>query len=406
MIIEKAEKILEEYNLCNNCLGRMFGLLGKSENHIRGKSIRLVLNMEREAKGKEPLKEPEKCELCGGVLKRVEYFARLCYDKASKLKIQFDTFLVGSSFPDEIMQREREIIEKFELSHAEPINREFNREVGKILEVFFQKSVEKKNPDVVFIIDPITEKINIQINPLYVYGRYRKLVRGLPQTPLRGYDESVASIICKPFSRAAKGKAVFHGAGREDIDVRMLGNGRPFIVEIKNPKIRKINLNEIAEEINKSRKVEVLNLRFINRNEMEKILTENHKKEYEALVYVKEGIREGDVIKVVKKLTNATIHQRTPLRVLRKRSDIIRVRKVYKVSGEVIDDKHFKLRIFCDGGLYIKELISGDEGRTTPSVSEILNKNAVCKALDVINIEVSENGSESPHNKEENKREA
>ena len=186
----------------------------------------------------------------------------------------------------------------------------------------------------------------------------------------------------------------------------MLGNGRPFIVEIKNPKIRKINLNEIAEEINKSRKVEVLNLRFINRNEMEKILTENHKKEYEALVYVKKGIREGDVIKVVEKLTNAIIHQRTPLRVLRKRSDIIRVRKVYKVSGEVIDDKHFKLRIFCDGGLYIKELISGDEGRTTPSVSEILNKNAVCKALDVINIEVSENGSESPHNKEENKREA
>lgn len=27
-----------------------------------------------------------------------------------------------------------------------------------------------------------------------------------------------------------------HGSGREDIDVRMLGDGRPFILEFINPK--------------------------------------------------------------------------------------------------------------------------------------------------------------------------
>lgn len=27
----------------------------------------------------------------------------------------------------------------------------------------------------------------------------------------------------------------FHSGGREDIDVRMLGNGRPFLIELINP---------------------------------------------------------------------------------------------------------------------------------------------------------------------------
>ncbi|HIP75409.1 MAG TPA: tRNA pseudouridine(54/55) synthase Pus10, partial [Thermococcus paralvinellae] len=65
---------------------------------------------------------------------------------------------------------------------------------------------------------------------------------------------------------------------------------------------------------------------------------------------------------------------------------IVRVRKVYDVNAEIIDDKHFKLRLITDGGLYIKELISGDNGRTTPSVSEILGKKAWCEKLDVLNI--------------------
>ena len=46
------------------------------------------------------------------------------------------------------------------------------------------------------------------------------------------------------------------------------------------------------------------------------------------------------------------------------------------------------MRIKTEGGLYIKELISGDGGRSHPNVSEILGVNAVCEQLDVI--EVSE----------------
>ena len=64
----------------------------------------------------------------------------------------------------------------------------------------------------------------------------------------------------------------------------------------------------------------------------------------------------------------------------------VRVRRVYNVSGEYIDEHHFKLKLVTDGGLYIKELISGDKGRTKPSVSEILGKEAWCEILDVLDV--------------------
>jgi hypothetical protein len=38
-------------------------------------------------------------------------------------------------------------------------------------------------------------------------------------------------------SSGAAGGVKFHGAGREDVDVRMLGRGRPFILQVLNPRV-------------------------------------------------------------------------------------------------------------------------------------------------------------------------
>jgi len=67
---------------------------------------------------------------------------------------------------------------------------------------------------------------------------------------------------------------------------------------------------------------------------------------------------------------------------------MVRVKHVLDLSYEIIDDTTFEMKIKTEGGLYIKELISGDEGRSKPNVSEILGVNAICEQLDVI--EVSE----------------
>lgn len=383
MIVEKAERVLEKHKLCDHCLGRLFAGLGKGTNEERGRAIRFVLNMERSTRGLEPIKEPGECELCRNVFERIPELVEIMR-KASE-GIEFETFLVGSRLPEDVGEKEKTLWEEFEIETAEPINREFNRELGKA----FGKATGKdtsKNPDLVFIVEPFSGKVELQINPVYVYGLYRKLVRGIPQTPLPDFEDSVASIICRAFSRAFKGKCIFKGAGREDVDVRMLGNGRPFIIEVKRPKWRNVNLDEVAREINTSSKVEVLNLRFVSAKEAEEVLTKNHRKEYLALVLVEKGVTPREAEEVAKKLTGLEIHQRTPWRVRKVRTDKVRVKRVYGAETRWVDDKHFELRLVTDGGLYIKELVSGDKGRTRPSVTELLGKKAWCERLDVLNI--------------------
>ncbi|MDV3104749.1 tRNA pseudouridine(54/55) synthase Pus10 [Thermococcus waiotapuensis] len=383
MIIEKASKALEKHELCNHCLGRLFAKLGKGTNEERGRAIRFVLNMERSREGLFLIGEPEECGLCGNVFERIPELVEKM-KKASE-GIEFDTFLVGSRFPEEVRRKEKVLWEEFGIETGEPINREFNRELGKAFGVETGKDTSR-NPDVLFIVEPYLGEIEVQINPIYIYGRYRKLVRGIPQTPLPEFKESIASIICRVVARAFDGECIFKGAGREDVDVRTLGNGRPFVVEVKRPKRRKVDLNKIAEEINASGKVEVLDLGFVSANEAEEVLTKNHRKEYLALVFVKDGVTPEEAVEVARKLRNLEIHQRTPWRVRKVRTDKVRVKKVYEAQSRWIDDTHFELYLVTDGGLYIKELISGDKGRTKPSVSDLLGKSAWCERLDVLNI--------------------
>jgi tRNA pseudouridine synthase 10 len=49
------------------------------------------------------------------------------------------------------------------------------------------------------------------------------------------------------------------------------------------------------------------------------------------------------------------------------------------------------MKIRCQGGLYIKELVTGDKGRTDPCVSGIVNAEAKPLKLDVLNVIMKEN---------------
>ncbi len=79
--------------------------------------------------------------------------------------------------------------------------------------------------------------------------------------------------------------------------------------------------------------------------------------------------------------------QETPQRVTHRRADITRTRAVYDAEGELTDDRHAELRIHGEGGLYVKELVSSDEGRTEPSLAGLLDTDAVVTALDVIDVQ-------------------
>ena len=402
LAILKAKELLEltEGNICNHCLGRKLSSLVKGEDNLdRAKKISEELNINQ---------DDADCVICGNIFDRIndELFDKI-YNKIEHLGVEFDTFLVGTSLDKAIKQKDDEISDSLDVV-VEPIKKELNRIIGSEIENNSDKEVSFEKQDIVINVD-IRKKTNVrlQINPLFIEGKYNKYLRGIPQTKWpctkckgRGcdecngtgkqYPESVEELLSERILEVTRGyEAKFHGAGREDIDVLMLGSGRPFVLEIKEPKIRKINLKELEEEINKSAegKTAYHGLKFVERNRKAeiKVSSPDTYKVYKALVKCEEPYDKSK-LKDLEKLDE--INQQTPIRVLRRRADKVRIKHVKELKSEVIDDYTFEITIKTEGGLYIKELISGDEGRSKPNVSEILGVNAVCAQLDVI--EVSE----------------
>ena len=180
---------------------------------------------------------------------------------------------------------------------------------------------------------------------------------------------------------------VFHGAGREDIDARMLGSGRPFIVEAVRPRIRTIDLAGLQENINRHAegKVEVIELNVAYSAMVERLKEATFLKTYSALVRLGAEVAEEKLKSGLKRLVGQ-VDQRTPTRVSHRRADKLRVRKVYSADLLEIAGKMVRINIKGDSGLYIKELISGDGGRTEPSLAGRLEVDAVVEELDVINV--------------------
>src|SRR5207245_11587435 len=68
------------------------------------------------------------------------------------------------------------------LTSPEALKAEVNREVGKRVSDLVHKEAALDHPDVVAVLDTGFDHVDLQVNPLYLRGRYRKLSRGIPQT--------------------------------------------------------------------------------------------------------------------------------------------------------------------------------------------------------------------------------
>jgi len=441
-IIAKVERLLEKHSICDQCLGRQFAFLGtNTTNEHRGTALKLVTSMYADGEikrgerttGEELLRtlaengmfeaakilckkhhiefnETYECDLCSisgeSVFDRIPMIVEFVQRDVEA--IECDSFLVGTSPEPNLAEKNDELRAQMELLDAETLKSDFNRELGKRLERALQKRVDFQLPNVVVFYNMAKDEIEIQINPVFIYGRYRKLVRGMPQSrwdcnPCKGkgceecdgtgrkYPDSVSEYIGKPVQTALNGsKFKVHAAGREDVDVLMLGNGRPFVVEISRPRIRMPDLKEITSLVNKSAdgKVEIDNLEFSTRKRFQDLKSDaaENVKEYHAIIKTQFEITEAQLEKATKKLTGVVLEQRTPHRVSHRRADLIREKRVLEVKLTKIDANTIDGYFNVQGGTYVKELISGDDGRTTPSVSEVLGTPCVCAQLEVIAI--------------------
>ncbi|HJH26250.1 MAG TPA: hypothetical protein C5S37_05610 [Methanophagales archaeon] len=174
----------------------------------------------------------------------------------------------------------------------------------------------------------------------------------------------------------------------------MLGSGRPFVVAIKEPKRRKADFRLLVDKVRDENagKLEVIGLQYVKREMVARIKSAKADKTYRVRVGIKPNVLEKDLKNALDTLTGAVIEQRTPTRVLHRRADMVRRRKVHSAKLISFGESVFFMEIRCDGGLYIKELVSGDGGRTKPNLSELLGTEveAEVKELDVMDVLVFE----------------
>jgi tRNA pseudouridine synthase 10 len=319
---------------------------------------------------------------------------------------EMGTFLIGCRLQEGVQDAEEYLWSLVGAENSEPIKRELNRTFGKSVEAKSGKKVDFDNPDVIFTVDYEEDRVDKQIAPIYIYGRYKKLVRGIPQTkwPCREcggkgckhcdgkgkmYPESVEEIVAAELLRHFQSTSTkFHGKGREDIDALMLGSGRPFVIEIEAPLVRTADLSFLEGKVNASAggKVEVSEFRASNKQEVIDIKAAEDDKTYECIVKC-EGITEGDLKKLEEFFSKEVkLKQRTPTRVAHRRADLVRDKVIKALKAEMIEDGKFKVNITASSGTYIKELISGDSTRTKPSFTEILGKACLCESLNVTEV--------------------
>ncbi len=436
-IFEKARSMLRRYPLCDSCLGRQFALLGYGlTNAERGRALKTALFLTAhlrlkggdqgalevirdlavngffeparaflEKEGQEVPPGPDECYLCRGILARVGELASKALEALRGY--EFHNFLVGIELPPEVGEREDAFRAEFGLEHAEALRNELSREIGKLISKALSVPVEYRKPDVLILVRPFEGTVEVRPNPVFIAGRYRKLVRGIPQarwvcTRCGGhgcprcnwtgklYPTSISELICEPVVEAFQGEdAAFHAAGREDIDARMLGPGRPFVVEVKRPKKRRVDLRALEEEINRRAEgmVSVSGLKYVDRNFVRRVKSEKAEKVYEVVVKFDRPVSDDELARLEEAFSGITIKQRTPLRVLHRRPDKVRVRSVRELKVlERLGPDVVKIRVRCDGGLYVKELVTGDEGRTRPSISEFIRAGAQVLELDVVDV--------------------
>ena len=408
-VLQVARDALAMGPVCDACVGRLvadrsFGLT----NAERGKGLRVAVSLADD----EPYEDSEECWVCEDETTRYDWWAEQAATAARGY--EFDTYQVGSQVPPLIEENDRLLREEvgLEVEAGELLTSEFNREVGKRLGKRTDSEVDFERPDVLFLCDLSTDEVDVQVNSAFVYGRYRKLERDIPQTewPCREcngtgrnrdeicdgcdgtgyrYDESVEQLTAPVVEEAMAGSdATFHGAGREDVDATMLGGGRPFVIEVEEPRVRAVDCDSLEGEINEfaDGKVEVEGLRLATYEMVERVKEHPASKTYRLDLRLAKPVPAETFEAALDELRGATIEQETPQRVDHRRASKTRIREVYDVSGELTGERRATLEVHGKGGLYVKELAHSDEGRTEPSLAGLLDGDVEVLALDVLDV--------------------
>ncbi len=386
--------------ICDRCMGRRI-------TGAQGVDVQVPAGAEHRTKNDLPEVAETDCVVCEGAFADSDTWLQLATDALKAY--EFSSFQVGTVFPKECEQVEKSFRINEEV--GDTCRTEANRILGPaIAEATGATWDTAGRPDLVVQVDTRFWSAEVTPNSLFIAGRYTKTRRDVPQThwPCKRcqgtgcwecndagvmYADSVEEAVEKHIVPAFDGNGgSFHGAGREDIDALMLGTGRPFVIEIHQPTKRTVDLEAVEAAINADAEttgVAVNGLRPSDKDEVVRIKAADYQKEYLAHCLTESAVTVEQVQAAADSMADTVLDQRTPARVAHRRADLVRNRTVHRITveeGPDGDGTRFSIRVLAESGTYIKEMVSGDDGRTTPSFAERLGVPLKVEFLDVVAI--------------------
>ena len=239
-------------------------------------------------------------------------------------------------------------------------------------------------------INPLFQ-LDCKSKSIFIAGLYNKWERGISQTPwiIGGALKtplSVSSLIEETLNEIFSfSQTKFCSAGREDADVRMLGKGRPFLLELIDVR----NLENVHKYSSNPTNLQTTfdlgakNSRLVSATSLSivpgtlglarlKEGEEEKEKVYRCLIWTKQPISQELINNQLDKSLPFTINQITPIRVLQRRALLERKKQIYELKSQLINSHYFILHLRSEAGTYIKEFVHGDFGRTQPSLASLL----------------------------------
>ena len=372
-ITSTANLILKKYDLCDQCLGRLFSKqLRLSSNKLLGKKLHKNSTFQ------------SKCYVCKNLFCNLDHFLKLMLDSSSNYT--FKTYGIGIMIKPSIVDRDDFLRSQYQLKGIDSVKSDITKELIKLFTKKTHKIMDPFDPEITFTVNLKDESCQLRSKSITIFGRYVKSKRGYSQKQkscdncsgkgcricdFHGISEfeSIEGIISKLiFKKFGGTTAKFTWIGGEDKSSLVLGSGRPFFVKIKNPSKRKCKLSD--EDFNS---VSLFNLKLVHESP-KKSLT------FHSKIKIKISTKLQINSKNLKKLKDLTTYPITVYEKSGKRYE----KKIFDLTYKKNSSNVFTVIISAEGGFPIKRFVIGDD--VLPNISSVLDTTCMVQEFDFLDI--------------------
>ena len=372
-ITSTANLILKKYDLCDQCLGRLFSKqLRLSSNKLLGKKLHKNSTFQ------------SKCYVCKNLFCNLDHFLKLMLDSSSNYT--FKTYGIGIMIKPSIVDRDDYLRSQYQLKGIDSVKSDITKELIKLFTKKTHKIMDPFDPEITFTVNLKDESCQLRSKSITIFGRYVKSKRGYSQKQkscdncsgkgcricdFHGISEfeSIEGIISKLiFKKFGGTTAKFTWIGGEDKSSLVLGSGRPFFVKIKNPSKRKSKLSD--EDFNS---VSLFNLKLVHESP-KKSLT------FHSKIKIKISTKLQINSKNLKKLKDLTTY---PITVYEKSGQRYE-KKIFDLTYKKNSSNVFTVIISAEGGFPIKRFVIGDD--ILPNISSVLDTTCMVQEFDFLDI--------------------